>query len=116
MTTTNQTTQETPITEDKQINYIHLVSNFYYTASSDQYTLVQKVIKNRCEGKTKIQTGETYEGYSNPRYFTTLTPLLDSCVNQLNRQLIESGEITTLKQCVEQINSTRQQLINIIKA
>ena len=113
---TTNTTILNPITEDKQINYIHLVSNFYYTANSDQYTLVQKVTKNRCEGKTKIQTGETYEGYSNPRYFTTLTPLLDSCVNQLNRQLIESGEITTLKQCVEQINSTRQQLINIIKA
>lgn len=116
MTNTNQITENAPTTEDKQINYIHLISNFYYTANSDQYILVQKVTKNRCEGKTKVPTGETYEGYTNSRYFTTLIPLLDSCITQLNRQLIDSGEITTLKQCVEQINDTRQRLINFIKA
>ena len=99
---------------EKIVNYIPLTENYYFTANPDMYTLVQKVTKNRCEGKTRIQTGETYEAYDIIGFYTSLSSLINGCVTQLNRQSIESGEITTLKDCVKQIVNTRQQIIDIL--
>lgn len=48
-------------------------------------------------------------------YYGNLTTLIQATVGYLNRQSIVNGNITTLKDCVNQIVSVTEQLISMLE-
>ena len=101
---------------EKEINYIALVENFYFSASDDKnYTLYQFSRRNKIDRLTRKPTDEIIESYDPMGYYTNLTTLIQATVTYLNRQGIMNGNITTLKECINQIISVTEKLISILE-
>jgi len=100
---------------EKEINYIPLVENFYYGADQNQYILFKKVRKEKCEWKTRKPLGEYYDAYDIAGYYTNFSMLLKACVTQINRDGVESGEIKTLKEHIQQISDLYDRLEDLVE-
>lgn len=101
---------------EKEINYIPLVENFYFSASDDNnYTLYQFSRRKKIDRKTRKATDEIIESYDVMGYYGNLTNLIQATVGYLNRQSIINGNIATLKDCVNQIVSVTEQLTSMLE-
>ena len=102
--------------ETKVINYIPLIKDYYFSADDNQYILYQKNTRNKIEFATKKLLDEIIESMDVIGYYTSLSGLMQSCVINLNRSSIADGDIKTLKECIEQMNSVYDELKSILES
>lgn len=77
-------------------NAILITDKYYMTADEKQYILIW-VKESTSKDNTK-----TYDNPVNIGYFSSLPSVLKACVSHMIKQGIRNGEITTLKECLEQ--------------
>ena len=53
-----RTSKTSTSTEEKSINYISLIDNYYFSADSNNYILYYFNRRNKTDIKTKTQTGQ----------------------------------------------------------
>lgn len=102
--------------ETKVVNYIPLIKDYYFSADDNQYILYQKSICNKIDFYTKKVLDEMVESIDIIGYYTSISGLMQSCIINLNRNSIADGDIKTLKECIEQINNTYEELKSILEA
>lgn len=108
-------TPKTTQTEEKVINYIPLTDNYYYSADDNNYILYYFNRREKIDITTKKSTGEILETYDFVGYYSKFTTLIEATVTYLNRTAISEGEIKTLKDCVQQIKTTTEKLMALLK-
>lgn len=107
--------KKTNSNETKEINYIPLIENYFYSADEDNYILYYFNSREKMDMITRKSTGEILETYDFMGYYSTLDALINSTILYLNRLSIAEGEIQTLKDCVEQIKTVNEKLISMLK-
>ena len=98
-----------------EINYIHLLDNYYYTADKYQYILVCKETRKKLELGTKRQLDEEIEAVSVLGYYLTLQQMLVNCANLLARNAVANEQVTTLNENIQMLNNTYNTLLNAVK-
>ena len=114
MARTTKTSTANP-TEEKVINYIPLTDNYFYSADEDNYILYYFNRREKMDMTTRKLTGEILETYDFVGYYSKLTTLINATIIYLNRIAISEGEIKTLKDSVDQIKTTTEKLMSMLK-
>ena len=107
-------TNTAPI-EEKSINYISLIDNYYFSADSNNYILYYFNRRNKTDIKTKTQTDEILETYDMIGFYSDLESLIKATIKYINRDIVADGQINTLKECVQQIVNSTEKLMKMLK-
>ena len=111
--TTKTNTEST--TEEKSINYIPLIDNYYFSADSNNYILYYFNRRNKTDIKTKTQTDEILETYDMIGFYSDLESLIKATIKYINRDIVTEGQVNTLKECVQQIINSTEKLMKMLK-
>ena len=107
-------TNTAPI-EEKSINYIPLIDNYYFSADSNNYILYYFNRRNKTDIKTKTQTDEILETYDMIGFYSDLESLIKATIKYINRDIVADGQVNTLKECVQQIVISTEKLMKMLK-
>ena len=107
-------TPKAPI-EEKIINYIPLTDNYYFSVDSNNYILYYFNRRNKIDIKTKTQTNEILETYDMIGFYSDLESLIKATIKYLNKDAVIDGQVSTLKECVQQIVNSTEKLIKLLK-
>lgn len=102
-------------TEEKVINYIPLTDNYYFSVDSNNYILYYFNRRNKIDIKTKTQTNEILETYDMIGFYSDLESLIKATIKYLNKDAVIDGQVSTLKECVQQIVNSTEKLIKLLK-
>jgi len=114
MARTSKTNTEST-TEEKSINYIPLIDNYYFSADNNNYILYYFNRRNKTDIKTKTQTDEILETYDMIGFYSDLESLIKATIKYLNKDAVIDGQVSTLKECVQQIVNSTEKLIKLLK-
>ena len=114
MARTSKTNTEST-TEEKSINYIPLIDNYYFSADSNNYILYYFNRRNKTDIKTKTQTDEILETYDMIGFYSDLESLIKATIKYINRDIVAEGQVNTLKECVQQIVNSTEKLMKMLK-
>lgn len=101
---------ETKTVESK---YINLIDNYYFTADEKQYILVERGNKLKLSFGTKEPTGETTNYTTICGYYSSITSMIEACIKTVNLKSIRNGKISTLTECISQLNENYIKLKDI---
>ena len=87
---------------------IKLINNYYIDADSYQYILKQMVTR------TKTADNTTYEAETTVGYFKDIPPLIKSCLDDIVRDELSTGEITSLLEYANKIESLNDELNSML--
>ena len=77
-------------------NATKIIDNYYLMADDKQYILacIKKSVKK--------DTGEEYKRVDTLGYYNTIPGALKACMAHMNRQKIQAGDFSTIKDCINQ--------------
>ena len=93
---------------------IKLIDNYYFTADDNQYILMECGTRNKIDRMTRKVTDEIIEYEDILGYYSTLSLLIKACVTYYNRKAVKSGQVSSLTEAVEQIESVYSKLNDMI--
>ena len=96
-------------------NMIPLVEDYYFSADENQYILYRCGKRDKIDIKTKKSTGEIIDFTEIVGFYTTLSAMLKGCVRECNMRKIQNGEINSLKDCIDHIESVYEKIEDITK-
>ena len=96
-------------------NMIPLVEDYYFSADENQYILYRCGKRDKIDIKTKKSTGEIIDFTEAVGFYTTLSAMLKGCVRECNMRKIQNGEINSLKDCVDYMESVYEKIEDITK-
>lgn len=82
---------------DKPIPGVHIISDYYMTADTNQYVLGKRITRTKKGDQT------TYDDFQPIGYFVTIQALLKKVIALCVRERINAGEIATLRQVADEI-------------
>lgn len=100
---------------EKEINYIPLVDNYYFSADVDNYTLYYFNRRNKTDRQTRKLTDEIIESYDVMGYYTSIEGLIKGCCGYFNRKEIENGNLKNLNEAVKQITDNFEKLKEMLE-
>ena len=101
--------------ENEYKNLIHLVENYYFTADSHQFILMECGVRKKIDIKTKQATDEDKNYQNILGYYNTLSSLLKGCVSYDIKNKINTKDITTLSDCLNRIEYMTNKILEITK-
>lgn len=96
-------------------NIIPLVEDYYFSADENQYILYRCGKRNKIDIKTKKSTDEIIDFTETVGFYTTLSAMLKGCVRECNMRKIQNGEISSLKECIECMDSMYEKIENLTR-
>lgn len=93
---------------------IYLIDKYYFTADDNQYILMECGTRNKIDRMTRKVTDEIMEYEDILGYYSNLSSLIKACVSYYNRKAISSGQVSSLADTVEQIESVYSKINDMI--
>lgn len=94
---------------------ITITDGWSFTADENQYILIHTYLKERIDFKTRKGTGEMVEKREEVGYFKTVTAMLRRLAELLAREKIAEGEITTVKEYIDELERIEKRLHEICR-
>ena len=94
---------------------IPLVEDYYFSADENQYILYRCGKRNKIDIKTKKSTGEIIDFTDTVGFYTTIFSMLKGCVRECNRRKIQNGEISSMKDCIENMDNMYEKIEDLTK-
>ncbi len=98
-------------------NKIKITDNFYFTADSDQYILVECGEREKIDRKTRKPTGEIidYIDYEDIiGYYSSIEALVRGCRKIMVREKVSDGSLDTINDIVGYMNNINDRLDEIL--
>ncbi len=95
-------------------NKIKITDNFYFTADSDQYILVECSEREKIDRKTRKPTGEIGQYEDILGYYSSIEVLIRGCRKIMVREKVSDGSLDTIDDIVGYMNNINDRLDNIL--
>ena len=95
-------------------NKIKITDNFYFTADSDQYILVECGEREKIDRKTRKPTGEIGQYEDIIGYYSSIEALIRGCRKIMVREKVSEGSLTTIDDIIDYMNNINDRLDNIL--
>ncbi len=97
-----------------ETNMIPLVDGYYFSCDDYNYVLYLRGTRKKIDIKTKKPTGEMIEFTDVVGFYSDLLSLVKGCVRYCNRDKIRSGQLTTLQECVKDMNEMYSKIEKLV--
>lgn len=95
-------------------NKIKITDNFYFTADSDQYILVECGEREKIDRKTRKPTGEIGQYEDILGYYSSIEVLIRGCRKIMVREKVSDGSLDTIDDIVGYMNNINNRLDEIL--
>ncbi len=95
-------------------NKIKITDNFYFTADSDQYILVECGEREKIDRKTRKPTGEIGRYEDILGYYSSIEALIRGCRKIMIREKVSDGSLDTIDDIVGYMNNINNRLDEIL--
>lgn len=93
---------------------IMIINNFYFTADTDNYILLECGQRKKIDIKTKKPTGEIIDYEDVLGYYSSLKTLIRSCRKIIVRKKIVGNTLTTIDDIPDYMNDINNRLDEIL--
>ena len=92
----------------EEVNPVHIINNYYFTADKYCYTLVERVTRTK-------EDGSKYESYSSIGFYGSINVMFKALCEYYTRSQISQGEFANLKEVVDFYVSTANKLETLVR-
>lgn len=96
------------------IGKIKITDNFYFTADSDQYILIECGKREKIDRKTRKPTGEIMDYEDTIGYYSSIEALIRGCRKIMVREKVSDGSLDTIDDIVGYMNNINDRLDEIL--
>lgn len=96
------------------IGKIKITSNFYFTADTDNYVLLECGQRKKIDIKTKKPTGEIVDYEDILGYYSSIEALIRGCRKIMVREKVSDGSLDTIDDIVGYMNNINDRLDEIL--
>lgn len=93
---------------------IKIADNFYFTADSDQYILIECGKREKIDRKTRKPTGEIIDYEDTIGYYSSIEALVRGCRKIMVREKVSDGSFDTIDSIIDYMNSINDRLDEIL--
>lgn len=93
---------------------IRITNNFYFTADTDNYVLLECGQRKKIDIKTKKPTGEIVDYEDVLGYYSSLEALIRGCRKIIIREKIADDTLTTINDILDYMNDINNRLDEIL--
>lgn len=93
---------------------IKIADNFYFTADSDQYILIECGKREKIDRKTRKLTGEIIEYEDTIGYYSSIEALVRGCRKIMVREKVSDGSLDTIDGIIGYMNKINDRLDEIL--
>lgn len=93
---------------------IKITDNFYFTADSDQYILIECGKREKIDRKTRKPTGEIIDYEDTIGYYSSIEALVRGCRKIMVREKLSDGSLDTIDGIIGYMNNINDRLDEIL--